>query len=535
MMPTISRTPHAASINTYVWTFGAAILSGILMGLSFPPVSWKLLAWIGFVPFLIAMHHTPHKKWAFSLGLTSGFIFFLIVLYPLVSASSWSGWAQSSRDAFNSRMSQQAVFLHGVWLLFGVWGSLFWGTWAIAFLKLGKTKPWPSLVMGVSLWIVICEWLRAKTTFGFTWAFLGYTASALPSIRHIASVGGVLLLSALIMAVNIIIAQIICQRRHKTWWQPALSISILMGLICIIGLFQKPNTISKSLPVAVIQHYKDVYKHADFTQTGLDRHYLPMVERALKDQAKLIVLPESIQLGALRLDGTHSTDRPQYRQIDLKDWEDQLSKLLGDSDATLIVGLDTIENGKEFNTMVAWTKRGVVGWYHKRRLVPFAEYWPSGWWRAFGVPGRKQYGAGHGTQLITIGGLTIGAFICQEVLTPHVTRESVRDGATILVTGGNDGVFGNKAVAALHADAAQIRAVETGRYIIRSMKTGISAIIDPTGHELRRSFWKHDIILEDMVAPLTHQTFYVRFGDWVPLVSLALIFLGVVWRRVKSK
>ena len=197
--------------------------------------------------------------------------------------------------------------------------------------------------------------------------------------------------------------------------------------------------------------------------------------------------------------------------------------LLAGHPSELVIGSDTVERGEDHNTLVAWNTEGPIGWYHKRRLVPFSEYRPWGW-GAWAIRGRSQYAPGRNSQLIHAPGMVLGGFICQEVLIPWVTRESARDGATVLVTGGNDGVFGDPAVAQIHADVAQLRAVETGRYVVRAMKTGISAIIDPHGRELVRTNSSEPALLVHPISPMTGQTPYVRFGDWV--VWLAVVLLG---------
>lgn len=122
--------------------------------------------------------------------------------------------------------------------------------------------------------------------------------------------------------------------------------------------------------------------------------------------------------------------------------------------------------------------------------------------------------------------MVLGGFICQEVLFPSLIRQSVLEGATILVSGGNDGVFANPAVAQVHADAAQIRAVETGRYLVRAMKTGISAIIDPQGREQARSRSSEPALLLGMISPHQGMTPYVRFGDWLLWVA-GLVIAGI--------
>jgi apolipoprotein N-acyltransferase len=57
----------------------------------------------------------------------------------------------------------------------------------------------------------------------------------------------------------------------------------------------------------------------------------------------------------------------------------------------------------------------------------------------------------------------------------------VRDGAEIIVLGTNDSWFLDSAAVYMHNAQAKLRAVETGRYIVRSANTGMSSIIDPNG------------------------------------------------------
>ena len=185
----------------------------------------------------------------------------------------------------------------------------------------------------------------------------------------------------------------------------------------------------------------------------------------------------------------------------------------------LILGTDTVEKGQVYNSMVAFTSRGISGWYHKRRLVPFAERTPRLW---PGSPrGGLQYSSGNDPRPISVSGLDLGVLICQEVLFPSLVRESVRAGATVLVSGGNDGVFANRAVAEVNARAAQLRAVESGRYLVRAMKTGITAVVDPTGTEVARSQSDGPTVILAKVEPLEDSTPYTCFGDWVVLVVAA--------------
>jgi apolipoprotein N-acyltransferase len=382
------------------------------------------------------------------------------------------------------------------------------------------------LLVATAGWVLVSEWARAQTSFGFTWAFFGNAVADTVFLRQMAAVGGVWLLSALVVMANVALAFGLNGRGRQGWWlMPATVAGVFIAASAGGALYVRSGA-GQEHPIraAALQIPRAPYTSDEFRRLGVRRIYGPHVEHALANQVELLVLPESNVKVLLSLDG--SRVKPASRpQSFLPEWEEPVRKILGDHDTILVIGLNTAEEGSEYNTLVYWSAQGILGWYHKRLLMPFAEYQPRawGWW---GLRGSSEFTPGRGTQLIGTHGLVLGSFICSEVLYPWVTRTSVRDGATVLVTGGNDGVFAERAVARVHADAVQLRAVETGRYIVRAMKTGISTIVDPHGKELVRSrSWQRALLLGDISARDT-VTPYVRFGDWV--VWLSAFLLGAV-------
>jgi apolipoprotein N-acyltransferase len=257
------------------------------------------------------------------------------------------------------------------------------------------------------------------------------------------------------------------------------------------------------------------------------------VARGKAGDVQLLVLPESISYTVMSLDGSRTAAKPASVHRSPQQWMETLAPSIGESDARfmVILGLDTVERGVLHNSLGFWTKSGLQGWYHKQRLVPLAEYRPA-LLGLFGMRGPTEYEPGDASRVVTMNGVRFGGFICQEVLTPWITRRSTRDGAQVLVSGGNDGVFASPAVAQVNAAAARLRAVETGRYIIRAMKTGVSAIIDPTGEEIARSKSAEPALLAERIIPLDELTPYVRFGDWpVALAAAVVLAVGLISLR----
>lgn len=503
---------------------GGAILAGALCACAFAPIRWHALIWIGLVPLILVITRNPRcaSRW----GAVAGFVFFLITLHPLVSAYSWIGWAQESEMDFQARMLRQWWLTHALWVLFALWGAIFWGAWASLTMRLSGSRPWRLALVAPSLWILIPEWLRATSTFDVTWSVFGYATVELLAIRQLAALGGLYLLSALIVLINVAIAHLISQRGRRRWTLLIAAAGVWFAVWSWgTASAHRPLTGSTPIAAAVLQHHQADYTTKDFTEWGFDRHYLPLIRDALQRRAQVLVIPETVIVGAVSLDGSASQTKTPDFQFPLDVWDAKIRSWLAGTDTILLISLDTIEREADHSTVVAWTQRGIAGTYHKRHLVPFSEYSPWGL-RRWLLHGRSQYSPGIGSQIIHVHDLTFGGFICQEVMLPQLTRHSVLDGASLLVTGGNDGVFVDPAVARVNAQMAQLRAVETGRYMLRAMKTGISAIIDPHGAEVARSRFDEPVTLFATISPQRTLTPYVKYGDWILwLAALIVAFL----------
>jgi apolipoprotein N-acyltransferase len=518
-----------------------ALVSGLLLGMAFPPVGASWLIWVGLVPLLWAIRHEERKFRAFFMGFVAGTIMSLLATRPLVSAHLWSGWQAGSAAELAARRSRQFVVLNVLWPVLALFLGLFWGAFSLSLSRMARGSLDRMAVLGPPLLILLTEWLRSLATWDFQWAFLGNAAIGVKGARQLGALGGVWLLSWLVVLVNVgVLALLSRDKRPRRWTLPA-GIVLLAILVLLVGSWRASAVRSRlsgagGLQVAALQYHRARNTFADYTPLGLEKAYLTLIGQVARGDAgrvELLVLPESIAYGVLSVDGSRTAVKPEAVHRSPDQWTSVMSSAMGagESEFAVVLGLDTVEQGALHNSLAFWTKSGLQSWYHKQRLVPFAEYQPAVL-SLFGMRGQTEYKPGRASRVGSLLGIRIGGFICQEVLTARIPRRSTRDGAQILVSGGNDSVFASPAVAQVHADLARLRAVETGRYVIRAMKTGISAIIDPTGEEIKRSPSAEPLILVDRVTPLDALTPYVRFGDW-PLALAALVVLGgaVLWLR----
>lgn len=510
--------------------------------MAYPPVDTSWLIWVGLVPLLWAVRHERRGSRAFWMGLVAGTVFYLITLRPLVSAHMWTGWQFVPTTELEEFRARQFVVLNVLWVLLSVWLGLFWSLFTLILSKLARGSLERMAVLAPPLLILLTEWLRSLTTWRFHWAFLGNAAIELRGVLQLGALGGVWLLTWLVVLVNVgVLALLSRQKRPRRWALPG-TIAALVTLVLLVGSW-RANSVQAQLSddrgflAAAVQYYQPRYTFGDYTGLGLEKAYLDLMRRVARGDAgdvELLVLPESSTYTALSLDGSRTPGKPEAAHRNPEAWMETISGVIEHSDSprfAVISGVDTVERGALHNSLAFWTKSGLQGWYHKQRLVPFAEYQPAVL-SLLGLRGGTRYEPGRGSRIVGLHGIKIGSFVCQEVLVPGILRRSTLKGAQILVSGGNDGVFASPAIAQVHADLARLRAVETGRYVIRAMKTGISAIIAPTGEELARSpSVARPFIVVHRVKALEGLTPYVRLGDW-PLTLAALVVLGALGVRL---
>ena len=164
--------------------------------------------------------------------------------------------------------------------------------------------------------------------------------------------------------------------------------------------------------------------------------------------------------------------------------------------------------------------------------MPFGEYVP---WRdqlSFLSELRQipyDFQAGDSRTMFHVAGHPVGSVICFESAFGPLVRDYVRDGAQAIVVSTNNRSYQRSGNSEQHLASSQMRAAETGRPVLQASVSGISAVIDPDGtvHHTTKLF--EPTIVSATIPTTTGETPYVRFGDWVVLLSaVALVIVTVV-------
>ncbi len=396
------------------------------------------------------------------------------------------------------------------------------GALVAAWARRGISSPF----LTAAAWVVL-EALRGRWPFGgFPWADLGVALHDVPAARALASVGGTLLVSYVIVVVNGLALDLGDALRARTTRAAVLAGIGLVAVVVVtvaVDVTRFEPTTTGHLRVAMLQGDDEQLPLAEQTDQLLtDKHF------ALADQLQgrydLIVFPES------SLDTDPQVDATLRQRI---------AELAAEHDAYVLVNARTAgtatsqDGGNSRNTNLLYTPTGKLqGKYSKKHLVPFGEYVP---WRdqlSF-LPELRQvpydFEPGHTRTMFQVAGKPVGSVICFESAFGPLVRDFVDDGAEMIVVSTNNRSYQRSANSEQHLALGQIRAAETGRSVLQASVSGISAIIDPDGSVHDRTKLFESAVVTASVPTSTGETLYVRFGDWVVLLSaLALVAVTVI-------
>ncbi|MFN2308814.1 MAG: apolipoprotein N-acyltransferase [Gammaproteobacteria bacterium] len=204
----------------------------------------------------------------------------------------------------------------------------------------------------------------------------------------------------------------------------------------------------------------------------------------------------------------------------------------------LLTGIPVLDRERwlYYNAVIALGQE--EGAYYKHHLVPFGEYLPlrkllGSLLQVMPLP-VADFSAGSLDQpLLQAAGYPVGVSICYEIVFGDQIITQLPQ-AAYLVNVSNDAWFGDSLAPHQHLEMARMRALETGRYLLRATNTGISAIIGPDGGVRVRSAQFETAVVRGEIEPRTGATPYVRWGDWPVIIAALCVFVAAGWWRGKA-
>ena len=489
-------------MNSTVWLRFWPLLSlvfGGLTTLAFAPfdLSWLVFLTLA-VPFYLwnrlDVKQATISAWLFSLGLQC-------------SGVSWIYYSLHVHGSAPVLFAALLIFLLCCYL------SLYT---ALAVYTVNRFLP-NSTALRLMLFYpaswVLFEWLQGYVMTGFAWMQLGYTQIDYPLSgfapvlgNHAVSgfiavcAGGIVLLlknykrlnsrTALVAVLPVLVLWLLGGLLKNVEWTQAegepIRVSVIQGNVPQ-SIKWKPHMKQPTL---------DLYRDLSLAQKDVD----------------LIVWPET------------AVPDFWFRVVPyIRDLRDEMAK----RETDLLLGIFVKnENSRLLNSVLNVNGES----YNKRHLVPLGEYIPLRFLIEFfnkfvKIPMSDIASGDEEQPLLVAAGVPVGISICFE---EAFSRDVIKDlpEAKLLINVSNDAWFEDSIEPHQHHAIARMRALEAGRYMIRSTNTGITSLIGPHGEVIKRLPQFKTGVLKAEVQPLAGATPFVRWGDALIVGLSALLLLG---------
>lgn len=534
-----------------------AIIHGLLLASAFSPYEQIECAWVAFIPLLLIARFTKPKQ-ALLYGIAGGLCFWLITLWWLL------------------RLGVTGVHISLAftgWVLLALYCSIYTGVFvaivSILFnLILGSDPKTARITMIRSslltiilpiLWVGL-EYIRSTLLSGFPWNALGISQYRNLMLIQIADIGGVYIISALLIIFNtaITLTGMDIWTSYTGHHKFRLHIELMIALVSIlISLrygattllsFRKVYVQPLPVKVALVQpNIPQLKKWPPEFENEIYARLEEYTEAVLTSKPDLLILPETALPSVLPVD-THAMDFA--RDIARKG----TYLLVGALEA---VNLTTLpESLRDYNwlynsSFLFNTNGNIITTYRKIHLVPFGEYLPLDksikLVRKFAplgfscIAGEESVIFNIPLQISTSDGnnnVNFSVLICFEDAMAYLARQAVRKGAAFLINQTNDAWFDDSPAAIQHLSHSVFRAVENKVPVIRCANTGVSCFIDNTGKiddvtlRLLQSKSIHigmhrtgEIRIPSILLPFT---LYTKYGDWLFAIPCTIITIFII-------
>jgi apolipoprotein N-acyltransferase len=479
------------------------IASGLLLGVAALPWDLGFLAAVGVAPLLAVLVARTTLREAWMAGFLCGVGWFGIgfAWMPVVAGANWRTWL--------------------LFVAFVPVASLSCVAFALAAASLRRLGVAAQLAAAPLLWVWTEDHQAIWLDGGLPWLRLGHGLGAWPVAMQPAALGGVALLSAWLVAANVVCVPGTWIGAHA---RRCLAVALLVPLL-IGGVRSARVDATEALRVGAVQ--PGVPQHEKFDAAHFDAHLrrlLVLSEGAVRNGADLVVWPESAY----------------ERLLDPSAFDPFLAAAVRDLGVPVVAGVRRREaaasgSPSERNAAVVLDADGVLrGVVDKRYPVPVFEAEPRSAWslalarRGF-WPGRLRAGAAPAPVSLDPG-TTVGVAVCFDMADGELVRALRREGARILVTPANE-AFSGAWTAVAQARIARLRAVESGVPVVRVSNSGRSEWIDDRGNVV--GFLPAGARASGVraVALATEPTPFARAGGAPCRAALALPFVVVVVTR----
>lgn len=495
------------------------------------PVTRPLMA--AFAGALATLAFAPFQYWPLAI-LSPAVLFFLLHRLPvkpaIVTGFFWGvgqfatgiSWVHVSIDNFGGLPKIASI---GLMILLVSYLALYPALFAGLLNRFFPTGKVRYLLAIPSLWL-LCDLARGWVFTGLPWLWLGYSQIDSPLAAY-APLGGV----GMVSFVTVFVAAMLTLTAITRQW-PWLLASIA-PFILALGLsaidWVKPNPDS-STSFALIQgnidqerkwlpsqRWPTIMKYMDLSRANWD--------------ADIVIWPEA---------AIPAVEREMTSFISNVDAAARMNE------SALLTGIINVKNGKYFNSVLPLgdTRDGEYDYrtqhrYNKHHLLLFGEFVPfedilRPLAPLFNLP-MSSFSRGEYIQSNMVAkGRKLAPALCYEIIFGEQVRQNITEDTDFILTLSNDAWFGNSIGPLQHMEIARMRALETGKPVIRSTNNGVTAITDYKGKIIAKVPQFETHVLRATVSSTTGLTPYTQYGSW-PLIGFIVIGLGLFGFRRETR
>ena len=493
------------------------IILGAITSLSLPPYNLLFINFITFSLFFIFIFQKKKKKnnnKSFFYGWFFGFGYFLTNLYWITISLTF--------DINFKFLIPVAIILIPAFL------AIFYGLAIYFFFLINIKKPLCNLLL-FSLFLGVIEFLRGNIFTGFPWNLIVYSFSNNLEIIQIISIIGTYAFNILCISFFTSPAILIIRENRK---EIILCIFLILSpiILHIIGSskiksFQSLDLIKNDYIIRAVGSKIELNRFYGNTET------LPVIDELIElskpdlDAKMLFLWPEGII--------------PNTNQLELKEFKFLFHGRFN-KNHLLGIGINSFEN-KFYNSFSFYNHElELVSAYYKVNLVPFGEFLPFE--RILRNVGLKSltnnyqsFSSGDIRKIIKINendfDIKILPLICYEIIYSGKIFENSNFDYIINIS--EDGWFGDSIGPHQHFTHSIFRAIESGKYLIRSANNGITAIINPTGAVEKKIPLGNSGYIDFSEKRVSNTTLFSQFGNKMFLITTLLyIFLIFSFNRI---
>ncbi len=512
-----------------------SILSAMLLLFAYPSFNLNFLAFFALTPILFVTYRSNLKR-TLGYGILFSFLFYSLYLF----------WINAY------------LAVVGIAFVTVVFGCFF----VISLMIINLTSrafPKYRVILTPFIWIAI-DFVRSFGFLGFTFGSIGYTQHNFPLFIQLADIGGEPMIAFIIVLFSAGLVELIpnffrggSRKLKEISPYHIIPLYVSLGIIVMSLIYgairlREPIPDGPRMKLSMIQGLsspRTTWKKEKWKTLRILTNLTRESHREEED-LDLIVWTETAIRTSLRPNLIYGSS-----------YHVRIQRLVQEVGTHFIIGSPDnyyIQEGEGLNVdkldeiyptrdeTEVWTNSAyfvnpqgeIIGKYDKIQLTPFGEHFPLGERIRFlgkiieNFTDSAGFTPGTEYTVFTHEKMRFGVVICWEGTYGYLIRQFVRNGADFILNISNDMWSQTRAGHFQHFSITKFRAIENRIWYARAANDGVTAIIDPYGRIVRILPIKEEGYLIGEVGPRLRTTFYTRYGNILPKVSVAVLVISFV-------